>query len=50
MSAFTPADNDFRSVLPRFTPEAMKANQALVDLIKIEGERYPPHLMATTGR
>ena len=106
-------ENDFRSVLPRFTPEAMKANQALVDLlkqigerkkatrrrsrlpgcwrrnpgsspyrerpssavwknlkaadveltgddlneiekagaaIKIEGERYPPHLMATTGR
>jgi len=107
-------ENDFRSILPRFTPEAMKANQALVDLlkqigerkkatpaqialawllaqkpwivpipgttklgrleenlkaanveltgddlneiekagaaIKIEGERYPPHLMATTGR
>ncbi|CAL77753.1 oxydo-reductase, aldo/keto reductase family [Bradyrhizobium sp. ORS 278] len=107
-------DNDFRSTLPRFTPAAMKANQALVDLlkriaerrastpaqialawllaqkpwivpipgttklhrleenlkaadveltgddlaqieqaaaaIKVEGERYPPHLMATTGR
>jgi aryl-alcohol dehydrogenase-like predicted oxidoreductase len=106
--------NDFRSLLPRFTPEAMKANQALVDLLKqigegksatpaqialawllarkpwivpipgttklhrleenlkaadveltaadldqiekagaaitIEGERYPPHLLATTGR
>jgi aryl-alcohol dehydrogenase-like predicted oxidoreductase len=105
--------SDFRSVLPRFTPEAMKANQALVELlgriakksatpaqialawllaqkplivpipgttklhrleenlaavnieltaddldqiekaaaaIKVEGERYPPHLMATTGR
>jgi aryl-alcohol dehydrogenase-like predicted oxidoreductase len=26
------ASNDFRSILPRFTPEAMKANQALVDL------------------
>jgi aryl-alcohol dehydrogenase-like predicted oxidoreductase len=27
------ASNDFRSLLPRFTPEAMKANQALVDLL-----------------
>lgn len=26
-------DTDFRSKLPRFTPEALKANQALVDLI-----------------
>lgn len=26
--------NDFRSILPRFTPEAMAANQALVDLLK----------------
>ena len=25
--------NDFRSQLPRFTPEAMKANQAVVDLL-----------------
>jgi aryl-alcohol dehydrogenase-like predicted oxidoreductase len=25
--------NDFRSTLPRFTPEAMKANQALVGLL-----------------
>jgi aryl-alcohol dehydrogenase-like predicted oxidoreductase len=25
--------SDFRSMLPRFTPEAMKANQALVDLL-----------------
>jgi aryl-alcohol dehydrogenase-like predicted oxidoreductase len=105
---------DFRAMLPRFTPEAMLANQALVDLlkqvadrkkatpaqiaiawllaqkpwivpipgttklnrleenlgaadveltaadvaeienaskaIKVEGERYPPQLMATTGR
>ena len=24
---------DFRSVLPRFTPEALKANQALIDLL-----------------
>ena len=30
----TKFDNaDFRSTLPRFTPEAMKANQALVDLL-----------------
>ncbi len=107
-------DNDFRKNLPRFSPEAMAANQALVDLLKdiaaskqatpaqialawllarepwivpipgttklhrleenlgavdvglsgsdlatiesaaanirIEGERYPPQLMATTGR
>jgi aryl-alcohol dehydrogenase-like predicted oxidoreductase len=27
------ASNDFRSLLPRFTPEAMKTNQALVDLL-----------------
>lgn len=28
------ASNDFRSHLPRFTPEARKANQAIVDLLK----------------
>jgi aryl-alcohol dehydrogenase-like predicted oxidoreductase len=108
------ADGDFRSNLPRFTAEAMQANQALVDLLKtiaarkkatpaqialawllaqkpwivpipgttklarleenlksadvdlsaadldeiekaaaaieVEGERYPPQLMATVGR
>jgi aryl-alcohol dehydrogenase-like predicted oxidoreductase len=34
MSADTSfASNDFRSKLPRFTPEAMKANQAFVDLL-----------------
>lgn len=108
------ADNDFRKILPRFTPEAMEKNQALVDLltgiasekeatpaqialawllsrkpwivpipgttrlhrleenlasadveltagdqaridaaaaaIPVEGDRYPEHLMATTGR
>jgi len=27
------ASNDFRATLPRFTPEALKANQALVDLL-----------------
>jgi aryl-alcohol dehydrogenase-like predicted oxidoreductase len=26
--------NDFRAMLPRFTPEAMEANEALVDLLK----------------
>jgi len=31
--------NDFRSILPCFAPEAMKANQALVDLLKQIGER-----------
>jgi len=33
------ASNDFRSTLPRFTPEAMKANQALVDLLGRIGGR-----------
>jgi aryl-alcohol dehydrogenase-like predicted oxidoreductase len=28
------AEGDFRSILPRFTPEAMERNQALVDLLK----------------
>lgn len=27
------ASTDFRNVLPRFTPEALKANQALIDLL-----------------
>jgi aryl-alcohol dehydrogenase-like predicted oxidoreductase len=27
------ASNDFRSVLPRFTPDALKANQTLIDLL-----------------
>jgi len=30
---------DFRSTLPRFTPEALKANQALVDLLAAMGQR-----------
>ena len=34
------ASSDFRSTLPRFTPEALKANQAVVDLLgKIAGEK-----------
>src|SRR5438034_10445591 len=31
--------SDFRNILPRFTPEALKANQALVDLLGAIGER-----------
>jgi aryl-alcohol dehydrogenase-like predicted oxidoreductase len=31
--------NDFRAKLPRFTPEARKANQALIDLLRSTGER-----------
>ena len=31
--------SDFRNTLPRFTPEARKANQALVDLLGRIGER-----------
>ena len=31
--------SDFRSTLPRFTPEALKANQALIELLASIGER-----------
>jgi aryl-alcohol dehydrogenase-like predicted oxidoreductase len=31
--------SDFRSTLPRFTPEALKANQVLIDLLASVGER-----------
>jgi len=31
--------SDFRSTLPRFTPQALKANQALIDLIGKIGQR-----------
>ena len=31
--------SDFRSTLPRFTPEALKANQALIDLLSRIAER-----------
>jgi len=31
--------SDFRRLVPRFTPEARKANQALVDLLRSIGER-----------
>jgi aryl-alcohol dehydrogenase-like predicted oxidoreductase len=33
------ASNDFRSTLPRFAPEALKANQALIDLLSRIGEK-----------
>ncbi len=33
------ASSDFRSTLPRFTPEALKANQALIDLLASIGKR-----------
>ena len=33
------SDNDFRSQIPRFAPEAREANQALVELIRSVGER-----------
>jgi aryl-alcohol dehydrogenase-like predicted oxidoreductase len=31
--------SDFRNIVPRFTPEARKANQALVDLLRRIAER-----------
>jgi aryl-alcohol dehydrogenase-like predicted oxidoreductase len=31
--------SDFRSTLPRFTPEALKANQSMIDLLARIGER-----------
>ena len=40
IDAHTTLDStDFRSTLPRFTPEARKANQALVDLLAAVGKR-----------
>jgi aryl-alcohol dehydrogenase-like predicted oxidoreductase len=33
---------DFRSTLPRFTPEALKANQALINLLGSIAERKYP--------
>jgi len=32
--------SDFRNTLPRFTPEARKANQVLIDLLGVIGARY----------
>lgn len=31
--------SDFRNIVPRFAPEARKANQAMVDLLRAIGER-----------
>jgi aryl-alcohol dehydrogenase-like predicted oxidoreductase len=40
MDAHTTFDNsDFRAGLPRFTPQALAANQALVDLLRMIGNR-----------
>jgi aryl-alcohol dehydrogenase-like predicted oxidoreductase len=40
MDAQTTFDSsDFRSTLPRFTPEALKANQSLIDLLGTIGKR-----------
>jgi aryl-alcohol dehydrogenase-like predicted oxidoreductase len=39
--------SDFRNIIPRFTPEARKANQALVDLLRDIGARMhatPPQI------
>jgi aryl-alcohol dehydrogenase-like predicted oxidoreductase len=33
------SSNDFRSTLPRFTPNALKSNQALIDLLGQIGKR-----------
>jgi len=40
--------SDFRSTLPRFTPESLKANQALVDLLGriAEGKKATPAQIA----
>ena len=35
--------SDFRNILPRFTPEAMRANRALVDLLGSIGQRRRRH-------
>jgi aryl-alcohol dehydrogenase-like predicted oxidoreductase len=40
--------SDFRNIVPRFTPEARRANQALVDLLRTIGEKKnaPPAQIA----
>ena len=35
-------NSDFRNIVPRFTPEARKANQALVDLVRRSQSRRRP--------
>jgi aryl-alcohol dehydrogenase-like predicted oxidoreductase len=39
-------DNDFRKILPRFTPEALKANQALISML----EKVAEQKKATTAQ
>ncbi|MFO0838301.1 MAG: aldo/keto reductase [Phycisphaerae bacterium] len=39
-SATTFASNDFRSTLPRFTPEALKANRTLIELLSNTAKRH----------
>ena len=46
--------SDFRSILPRFTPEALKANQALIDLLgriaaRKEGDARPDRARLASG-
>jgi aryl-alcohol dehydrogenase-like predicted oxidoreductase len=33
------ASNDFRSALPRYTPEALKSNQSVIDLLNVVGKK-----------
>src|SRR3954465_13499631 len=42
------AEGDFRKLLPRFTPEAMEKNQALIDLLKriADGKKATPAQIA----
>ena len=41
--------SDFRNIVPRFTPEARKANQALVDLLRQIAERKHVPLLVVLG-
>jgi aryl-alcohol dehydrogenase-like predicted oxidoreductase len=51
MNADTKLDSsDFRSTLPRFTPEAMKANQALVDLLSSIADGRRPRRRRSRSR
>ena len=45
------AENDFRRILPRFTPEAMEKNQALIDLLKriAEEKKRRPRRLRSLG-
>jgi aryl-alcohol dehydrogenase-like predicted oxidoreductase len=42
--------SDFRSTLPRFTPEALKANQALIDLLASIGNGRKRHPLRSRSR